>query len=164
MVRAHPTVPDQKISKHFHEVADKAALFVRPPYKRRYKWRVRMTALTRNKSGDYVARKVIPKNVQQAYAKLYGVSWEVRLTLPAHLTEAEAKAKHGEWLAEIETRIEALRAAAKGKGQPLTQMQARALSGRWYHWFTRQYEADPGDPKHWRDLHDSLVWDVMLGG
>jgi len=120
-----------------------------------------MTALTRNKSGDYVARKVIPKDVRQAYAKLYGAGWEARLTLPARLTEAEAKAKHGEWLAEIETRIEALRAAAKGKGQPLTQLQARALSGRWYHWFTRQYEADPGDPKHWRDLHDSLVWDVI---
>jgi hypothetical protein len=89
------------------------------------------------------------------------VGWEVRLTLPAHLTEAEAKAKHGEWLAEIETRIETLRATAKGTGQPLTQMQARALAGRWYHWFTRQYEANPGDPKHWRDLYDILIWDVI---
>jgi hypothetical protein len=80
VVRAHPTVPEQKISKHSHEVADKAALFVRPRYKRRYKWRVRMTALTRNKSGDYVARKVIPKDVRQAFAKLYGAGWEARLT------------------------------------------------------------------------------------
>jgi hypothetical protein len=57
--------------------------------------------------------------------------------------------------------LEALRATAKGNGQPLTQMQARALSGRWYLWFTRQYEANPGDPKHWRDLHNTLVWDVI---
>jgi hypothetical protein len=88
-VGSHPTVPDQKISKHSHEVTDKAALFVRPRYKRRYKRRVRMTALTRNKSGDYVARKVIPKDVRQAYAKLYGAGWEARLTLPAHLTASQ---------------------------------------------------------------------------
>jgi integrase len=120
-----------------------------------------MTTLTRNKSGEFVARKAIPKDVRQAYSKLYGVGWEVRLTLPAHLTEAEAKAKHGEFLAEIETRIETLRATAKGKGQPLTQMQARGLAGRWYHWFTKQYEANPGNPKHWRELYDLLIWEVI---
>jgi integrase len=118
-------------------------------------------ALTRNKSGEYIARKGIPKDVRQAYAKLFGVGWEVRLTLPAYLTESQAKAKHGEWLAEIETRIETLRATANGKGQPLTQQQAYALAGRWYHWFTRQYEANPGTPKHWRELLDILVWDVI---
>jgi integrase len=118
-------------------------------------------ALTRNKSGEYVARKVIPKDVQQAHEALYGVRWEIRLTLPAHLTEAEAKAKHGEWLAEVEVRIETLRATAKGKGQPLTQKQAHALAGLWYRWFTQQYEANPGDPKHWRELYDLLIWEVI---
>jgi hypothetical protein len=120
-----------------------------------------MTTLTRNKSGEFVARKGIPKDVRQAYSERYGVGWEVRLTLPAHLTEAEAKAKLGEWTAEVETRIETLRATAKGKGQPLTQKQAHALAGRWYHWFTKQHEANPGDPKHWRELHDLLIWDVI---
>jgi integrase len=112
-------------------------------------------------SQQYVARKVIPKDVREAHAKLYGVGWEIRLTLPAHLTESEAKAKHGEWLAEIETRIETLRATAKGKGRPLTQKQAHALAGLWYRWFTEQHEANPGDPKHWRDLYDLWVWDVI---
>ena len=120
-----------------------------------------MTALTRNKSGEYVARKGIPKDVRREYERLYGTGWEARLTLPAHLTEAQAKAKHGEWLADIETRIETLRAVAKGKGQPLTQMQAHALAGRWYRWFTKQYEDNPGDPEHWRDLHDTLIWSVI---
>jgi integrase len=120
-----------------------------------------MTTLTRNKSGEFVARKGIPQDVRQTYSQLYGLGWEVRLTLPAHLTEAEAKARLAEWLAEIETRIETLRATAKGKGQPLTQMQARALAGRWYHWFTQQHQANPGDPKHWREAHDILIWNVI---
>jgi len=161
VVRAHPTVPERKITEHSHQVTDKASLFVRPRYKRRYKWRLRMTALMRNKSGEYVARKGIPKDVRKEFERLYGTGWEARLTLPAHLTEAEAKAKHSEWLAEIETRIETLRAIAKGKGQPLTQMQAHALAGRWYHWFTRQYEDNPGTQEHWRELHDTLVWSVI---
>jgi hypothetical protein len=120
-----------------------------------------MTMLTRTKSGSYMARKVIPKDVRQAHEKLYGVGWEIRLTLPAHLTEPEATAQYGEWLAEIETRIQTLRATAKGKGQPLTQKQAHALAGLWYRWFTQQHEANPGDPKHWRDLYDLLIWDVI---
>jgi hypothetical protein len=81
VVRAHPTVPEQKISKHSHEVTDEAALLVRPRYKGRYKWRVRMTALTRNKSGDFVARKVIPR----MYGKPSRSFMKARLTLPAHL-------------------------------------------------------------------------------
>ena len=121
-----------------------------------------MTALTHNTSGEYVARKGIPKDVRKEYVQLYGgKGWEARLTLPAHLTEAEAKAKHGEWLAEIETRIERLRAAAKGKGQPLTQVQAHALAGQWYRWFTQQYEENLGTPKRWRELQDTLVWNVI---
>jgi integrase len=152
----------KRISKQSHEGTDKATIFGRPRYKRRYKRVLKTVALTRNKSGEYIARKGIPKDVRQAYAKLFGVGWEVRLTLPAHLNESTAKAKHGEWLAEIETRIETLRATANGKGQPLTQQQAHALAGRWYHWFTRQYEANPGTPKHWRELLDILVWDVIL--
>jgi integrase len=151
----------KRIPKHSHEGTDKAPLLGRPRYKRRYKGVLKTVALTRNKSGEYIARKGIPKDVRQPYAKLFGLGWEVRLTLPAHLTESAAKAKHGEWLAEIETRIETLRATANGKGQPLTQKQAHALAGRWYRWFTRQYEANPGDPKHWRELLDILVWDVI---
>ena len=41
---------------------------------------VRMAALDRSKkSGGYTARKVIPKDVQEAYARLYGVRWEAQL-------------------------------------------------------------------------------------
>jgi hypothetical protein len=41
---------------------------------------VRMAALDRSKkSGGYAARKVIPKDVREAYARLYGVRWEAQL-------------------------------------------------------------------------------------
>jgi hypothetical protein len=121
-----------------------------------------MTTLTRNNSGEFVARKGIPKDVREAYSQLYGVGWEVRLTLPAHLAEAEAKARLGEWLAEIETRIETLRATAKGKGRPLTQKQAHALAGRWYHWFIDQHTDAPGTPRHWRELGAAFLHAVEM--
>jgi hypothetical protein len=59
----------------------------------------------------FVARKGIPADVREAYARLYKVSWEERLTLPANTPNHEAKKRHGEWLAEIETRIATLQAA-----------------------------------------------------
>ena len=68
---------------------------------------VRMSALVQSKkSGGYIARKVIPKDVQEAYARLYGVRWEEQLKLPAGTSLHEAKKQHCEWLAEIETRIQ----------------------------------------------------------
>ena len=41
---------------------------------------VRMAALVRSKNGEYIARKAIPKDVQEAYARLCGVRWEAQLT------------------------------------------------------------------------------------
>ena len=75
---------------------------------------VRMTALIRSKSGEFFARKGIPADVRDAYARLYGVRWEAQLKLPADTSKHEAKTRHGEWLAEVETRIAALRALRTG--------------------------------------------------
>jgi integrase len=121
---------------------------------------VRMTGLARIKSGEFFARKGIPADVRDAYARLYGVRWEAQLKLPADTSKHEAKTRHSEWLAEIETRIAALRATANGDGQPLTRINAIALAGRWYTWFIGQHEDDPGQPQYWRRLSDALVWDV----
>jgi hypothetical protein len=68
---------------------------------------VRMVALTRSKSAEFVARKAIPADVRDAYARLYNVRWEAQLNLPANTSKHEAKTRHGEWLAEVETRIAA---------------------------------------------------------
>lgn len=122
---------------------------------------MKMAGLKRLKNGELLARKGIPADVREAYERLYGVRWEAQLRLPAGTSKHEAKTRHGEWLAEIETRIGALRAVAKGEGQPLTRVNAIALAGRWYLWFVGQYEKDPGTPKHWREMGDYLVWNVI---
>jgi hypothetical protein len=64
-------------------------------------------------------------------------------------------------MAEIETRIETLRAQKKGAGQPLSRLDAIASAGRWYTWYVKQHEADPGPEKRWRDLGEQLMWDVL---
>lgn len=122
---------------------------------------VRMTALSRSKSGKLFARKSIPADVRDAYARLYGTRWEAQLRLPRETPKHEAKTKHGEWLAEVETRIAALRAVANGEGQPLTKLNAIALAGRWYRWFVGQHENDPGPAKRWRDMINFLVDRVL---
>ena len=91
-----------------------------------------MVGLKRQKTGGYAARKVIPKDVREEYARLYGVGWEEKLSLSSGCSPHEAKARCGEWLAELETRIGALRARKYGKAQPLTRHNAHALAGRWY--------------------------------
>jgi integrase len=120
-----------------------------------------MVALKGSRQAGFSARKVIPKDVREAYTRLYGVAWEAKLSIPPGLSAHEAKAQCGEWLAEIETRIGRLRAATRGEGQPLTRRNAHALAGRWYSWFIRQQENDVRTPKYWRDLSDHLVWDVI---
>jgi integrase len=122
---------------------------------------LRMVALNRAADGRWFARKGIPEDVRDEYARLYGVRREAHLKLPGDTPHHEAKARRGEWEAEIETRIAALRAHRKGEGQPLTKLNAIALAGRWYSWFVKQHEADPGPAKHWRDLGEHLVWDVL---
>ena len=77
-----------------------------------------MVALKRQKTGGFAARKVIPKDVRNEYARIYGVGWEEKLSIPAGYSPHEAKAHCGEWLAEIETRIGALRALKNGKANP----------------------------------------------
>jgi hypothetical protein len=116
-----------------------------------------MAALNRSKSGAYTARKGIPKDVQEEYERLYGHRWEAKLTLPATLKPAEAKARYGEWLTEVETRIDTIRARRNGNRQALSQKQARALAGEWYRWFIAQHEDNPGVPERWRQNFWALI-------
>ena len=122
---------------------------------------LRMVALNRIADGRWFARKVIPKDVREQYARLYGFKREAHLKLPADTPRHEAKMRLGEWGAEIETRIATLRAQRNGEGQPLTRVNAIALAGRWYTWFVGQHENDPGPARRWRELADLFVWDVI---
>jgi hypothetical protein len=35
------------------------------------------------------------------------------------------------------------------------------LAGRWYTWFVKQHEDDPGPQKRWREMADHFVWNVI---
>ncbi|MGL9623686.1 tyrosine-type recombinase/integrase [Bradyrhizobium sp. U531] len=122
---------------------------------------LRMVALNRAADGRWFARKGIPEDVREEYQRLYGHKREAHLKLPADTPKHEAKARLGEWEAEIETRIATLRAQRNGEGQPLTRINAIALAGRWYNWFVKQHEDEPGPAKRWAQLSDYLVWDVI---
>jgi hypothetical protein len=104
------------------------------------------TKLAVNKGGCYFARKRIPEDVQADYKRLYGIRAEARFTAPQGTPTVLARAKHREWLTEIEARIQNIRAEHNGEGQMLTPKDARALAGEWYLWFVGKYEDDPGDP------------------
>ena len=109
-----------------------------------------VTKLSPNKSGGFTARKRLPKDVQTDYERLYGIRWEERFNSES-VPFALAKAKHREWLSEIEGRIANIRAERSGDGQRLTPMQARALAGEWYLWFTERHLAKPSPADHWED-------------
>jgi hypothetical protein len=120
-----------------------------------------MASLNPTATGEIKSRKAIPKDARAEYKRLYGVSREAILTVPAGTPKAQAKALHGQWLAEVETRIARIRAAAKGEGQPLTKLNALGLAGRWYSWFVERHQSDLRSPKHWSDRKDHFIWQVM---
>ena len=120
-----------------------------------------MAALKRTKSGGFIARKAIPSRLREAYARHYAVSWEEKLRIPAGTSLHEAKARCGEWIAEIENRIATLRAGANGEGQPLTKRNAHALGGRWYSWFLAQHESHSESHQHWAAMGEHLIWDII---
>jgi hypothetical protein len=122
---------------------------------------IRMVSLKSSRSGEWIARKGIPADARAEYKRLYGVGREAVLRVPANTSKAQAKARLGQWQAEVETQIERIRAAANGEGHPLTKLNALALAGRWYSWFVARHENDPGSPEHWAERKEHLterVW------
>jgi hypothetical protein len=71
---------------------------------------LRMVALNQPKNGNFFSRKVIPADMRDAYAQLYGTRREAQLRQGGRHSKAGSKTRHAEWTAEIETRIETLRA------------------------------------------------------
>ncbi len=120
-----------------------------------------MAGLKRSTTGAFVARKVIPKDIRVEYAARYGVAWEAKFYLSPGVSEHEAKARFGEWLADIETRIGYLRAAKELGPRPLTRQNAYGLAGRWYVWFIALHEKEIRTAAHWKELADNLIWNVI---
>ncbi|MHC2368408.1 hypothetical protein ACVIQT_003056 [Bradyrhizobium diazoefficiens] len=59
---------------------------------------LRMAGLVRAKGGGFIARKSIPADVRDEYARLYKVRWEAQLRIPGGTPAHFAKTQHGEWL------------------------------------------------------------------
>jgi integrase len=114
------------------------------------------TKLTPTKAGGFTARKRVPEDAQAQYQQLYGVRWEARLSVDPGTPAILARAKHREWLSEIESRIANIRAEKKGEGRLLTPKDARALAGEWYHWFTERHLQRAQSAKHWEDVRESV--------
>ncbi len=115
--------------------------------------------LSPNRDGTFSGRKRIPEELRDDYAKLYGVRWEERFNsgpVPIGL----ARAKHREWLSEIEARISNIRAEQRGEGRTLTPRQARGLAGEWYRWFTDRHLAKPRSALYWEE-EASEAYDVL---
>lgn len=115
-----------------------------------------MTSIRRAPNGDWFARKVVPADVREAYAKAFGAGREERFRRPADTPEAKAKAEFRDWDASICSRIDALRAATTGAAIGLTHRQVHALVADWYGWFVAQYEDEPGTVEAWDDLVERL--------
>ena len=113
------------------------------------------TKITPTSEGGFSARKRIPADVQDAYQKLYGKKYEEWFN-SGPIPIALARAKHREWLNEIEARITNIRAEQKGEGRTLSPMQARALSGEWYSWFVTRHLARTSPPAHWEQFLELL--------
>ena len=114
------------------------------------------TTLTPRKDGGFTARKRIPKDAQADYERLYGVRWEARLSIEPGTPALLARAKHREWLTDIEGRIANIRAEQKGEGRSLTPKEARALAGEWYHWFTEKHLRSAQSPTYWEDRREEI--------
>jgi hypothetical protein len=120
------------------------------------------TKLDTAPDGGWTGRKRIPEDVQDAYEKLYGVRWEERFRC-GPMSTGHARARHREWLSEIEARINNIRAERKGEGLTLTEKQARALSGDWYSWYVANHLDRPSPVQHWETFIERLYEAVSRG-
>jgi integrase len=126
------------------------------------------TKLAPAHKGGFIARKVIPIDVREEYAKLYGKRTEERLNT-GQMPVLLARAKHREWSSEIEARIANIRAARRGDGRTLTPKEARALAGEWYSWFTARmaahnWPAETWEDYEWHAVRSQLYGPAMEGG
>lgn len=112
---------------------------------------LRMAKLTRTRTGLWTARKVIPKDVRAAYGKR-----EDKPTWSAALTQGQARAEFGVWLAAVEDRIAALRSTGGGPSVDLSERQSLALAGKWYRELEQRYGDNPGDEEGWDVVLDGL--------
>jgi len=86
-----------------------------------------MVRLRQDRRGNYVDRKRLPDHIREEYGRLYGPSFEAKLSLPGSTKRREAERLFQEWLADVEAKIANIVAQRIGEGTALRRQQARAL-------------------------------------
>jgi integrase len=120
-----------------------------------------MTTLKRDSStGAWTAKKGIPAECRETYKRLYGQRFEIKARWPASLSPAQAKARFGAWLAEVESRITNIRVSQKSAASGLSERQRRAIAGVAYRDTVAAHEANPGDAEGW-ELSAEAMEDVI---
>jgi integrase len=109
-----------------------------------------MVGLKRESNASYSARKRLPDDVRDEYGRLYGPRLEAKFYASASTEPQVAKQRFNEWLAEVESRIAAIRAKRDGVGRSLTRIEARKLAGEWYEWFTDRRSETSLEDFEWR--------------
>lgn len=121
-----------------------------------------MVSLTQNpRNGSWTARKAIPEELRARHAERFGQRHEVVLRLHASTPEGEARAKFAAWLAEVEARMQNLRAELRGTGRTLDVREARRLGAQWFESFIRKGLRAGHTVEHWEGLREALgrAWD-----
>jgi hypothetical protein len=118
-----------------------------------------MVKLQQDSNGNYRARKRLPDDVRREYGRLYGAHHEAKFSAPKSTKSHEAKRLFGDWIAEVEGRIAAIRAEREGIGRTLTRMEARRLAGDWYEWFMARHTGDSVDALEERrdTIHEAFM-------
>lgn len=108
--------------------------------------------LKHRRSGVYYFRKVVPQDLRALLGRT-----EVMSSLGTK-DPAEAKIRHALRAAEVDREWRRLRTPSRS----LSQKEAIALIGRWYDWYLKQHEENPGDPADWYlgmdQLRDLREW------
>jgi integrase len=94
---------------------------------------------------------VIPADVRGAYGKR-----EEKPTWPASLTQGQARAEFGVWLAGVEDRIASLRSFCDGPSVDLSERQSAALAGKWYCGLEARYGDNPGSEDDWDIAYEAI--------
>ena len=115
---------------------------------------LRMVTISQDAKGNFTARKRLPDDVREEYARRHGQRFEAKFFAAASTGAPEAKRLFREWETEVTARIDAIRAEHTGEGMALTLRQARALAGEWYVWFIARHPES--DHRTWEALRDTV--------
>jgi hypothetical protein len=86
---------------------------------------------------------------------------EAKFHAPASVGLLEARHLFREWDTETAGRFENIRRTPRRGSIELDHKNAVALAGKWYSWFIKRHENEPGEPgRYWQVLLDFLVDDM----